>query len=182
MESGRDILRGDEVHDNEQKASERSRTPVIAAEISGRARNTVKFRLLLPHDRGSSSAPVLRLSALAEFADRAFGVGVVDTHAFANLRLTIEQVFGMSDPGVGGVALDDVMFSLTDDGATIATVLGLSSEGLCGIPEHLRRNRLGLNEGVAARRVNGTPSVRRRLLRVYIDGTAAWFVTRCVLG
>ena len=77
---------------SEQKASEGGRTPVIAAEVSRFARNTVEFRLFLPHGRASSSVAVLRLSALTEFADSALGVGVIDTHAFANLRLPIEQV------------------------------------------------------------------------------------------
>ena len=88
---------------------------------------------------------VLRLSALAEFADSALGIGVVDAHAFADLRLPIKQVFGMSDAGAGGLALDDVMLRLTDDGAAIIAALGLRGERLCGIPEHLRGDRLGLH-------------------------------------
>ena len=56
LEAGGDVLRGDEVHDNEQKASERGRPPVIAAEVSGFARNTVEFRLFLRHESRSSSA------------------------------------------------------------------------------------------------------------------------------
>src|SRR5580658_10185042 len=107
---------------------------------------------------GPSSAPVLRLGALAELADRTLRVGVVDPHAFANLRLAIEQIFGMSDASVGGLALDDVMFSLTNDGAAIASVLGLGSERLCGIPEHLRGDRLGLHERIAVRCIDGTSS------------------------
>ena len=144
LEPGRDVLGGDEVHDNEQKASERRRTPVIAAEISGFARNAVEFRLFLPHGRGSSSAQVLRLGALPEFADSALGIGVVDSHAFANLRLPIEQVLRVSNACPARLALDNVMLRLTNDGTAIAPALGLRGERLCGIPEHLRGDRLGL--------------------------------------
>src|SRR5580700_4108388 len=117
---------------------------------------------------GSSSAPVVRLGALAEFADHALGVGVVDAHTLADLRSPVEQILGVSDAGAGGLALDDVMLRLTNDGTAISAALGLRGERVCGIPEHLRGDRLGLRERVAAWRAHGAPSIRRRLLGVHI--------------
>src|ERR1700680_2065894 len=86
----------------------------------------------------------------------------------------------MSDAGAGRLALVDVTLRFADDGAAIAPVLGLRRDRLRGIPEHFRGDRLGLCEGIAARRIDSTPPIRRGLLRVDIDGTTARFVTRSV--
>src|ERR1017187_6289056 len=82
LESSGNILRGDELHDKQQKASEHSRTPVITAEVARFSRNTVEFRLFLPHGRASSTVPFRPFAPPPEFADRALGIGVVDAHAF----------------------------------------------------------------------------------------------------
>ena len=137
LEPGRDVLRRYEVHDKEQKTSEGCRSPVIAAEISGFTRNTVEFRLFLPHGSGSLAVAVLHSCPLPEFADSAFGVGVIDTHAFANLRLAIEHVLRVSNARAARLALDNMMLGLTNDGTPIAAALGLRGECLCRIPEEL---------------------------------------------
>ena len=67
-----------------------------------------------------SSVAVLHLYA-PEFADSAFGVGVIDTHAFANLRLAIKQVLRVSNARAARLALDKVMLGLADNRATIAS-------------------------------------------------------------
>src|SRR5471030_1770922 len=173
LEFGGDVLRRDEVHDNEQQAPERRRAPVVSAKISGFARNSVEFRLFLRHRCGSSSAPILRLGALPELADHALGIGVVDTHAFADLRLPIEQALRMNDAGVGGLALDDMKLGFPNDRAAIATAFRLRGERLRGISEGLCGDRLGLCERIAPWRVNRTPPIRCRLLCVHIDRAAA---------
>jgi len=83
----------------------------------------------------------------------------------------------MSDAGAGGLALDDVMLRLADDRAAVAAALGLRRQRLGGVAKHLRGDRLGLGEGIAARRINGSPPIRRRLLLLDIHGAAAWLVT-----
>src|SRR5471030_2265876 len=181
LEFGGDVLRRDEVHDNEQQASERRRAPVVSAKISGFARNSVEFRLFLRHGCASSSTPILRLGALPELADHALGIGVVDAHAFADLRLPIEQFLRMNDASVGGLALDDMKLGFPNDRAAITAALRLRGERLRGIAEHLRGDRLGLCERVAAWRVNGTPPIRCRLLCVHIDRASSRFVAGGVL-
>src|SRR5471030_261168 len=182
LEFGGDVLRRDEVHDNEQKASERRRAPVVSAKISGFARNSVELRLFLRHGCASSSTPILRLGALPELADHALGIGVVDAHALADLRLPIEQVLRMNDAGVRGLALDDMKLRLPNDRAAIAAALRLRGERLRGVAERLRGDRLGLCERIAAWRVNGTPAVHGRLLCVHIDRAAPRFVAGGVLS
>ena len=68
----------------------------------------------------------------------------------------------MSDAGAGGLALDDVMFRLTNDRAAIVAALGLCGERFGGIPKHLRCDRLGFNERIAA----GASTVLRRSVAV----------------
>src|ERR1019366_5974101 len=181
LEFGGDVLRRDEVHDNEQKASERRRAPVVSAKISGFARNSVEFRLLLRHGCASSSAPILRLGALPELADHALGFGVVDANAFADLRLPIKQVLRMNDAGVGGLALDDMKLGFPNDRSEIAAALRLRGERLRRIAEQFRGERLGLCERIAGWRVNRTPPIRCRLLCMHIDRAAARFVAGGVL-
>src|ERR1035441_10538395 len=117
LEFGSDVLRRDEVHDNEQQASECRCAPVVSAKISGFARNSVEFRLFLRHGCASSSAPILRLGAFPELADHALGIGVVDAHVFADLRLPIKQVLRMNDADVGGLALDNMKLGFPNDRA-----------------------------------------------------------------
>jgi len=86
----------------------------------------------------------LRLSALAEFANHAFGIRVINAHVLADLRLPIKEIFGMSDSGSGRLALDKVMLGLADNRATIRATVCLRGERFGGIAKHLRGDRFGL--------------------------------------
>jgi len=88
----------------------------------------------------------------------------------------------MSDAGAGGLALNDVMLRLTNDGTAIIAALGLCCERLCRVPEYLCGDRLRLCERVDTQCVNGTSSVGRYLFCVNIDSAATWFVAGGVLG
>jgi len=179
--SGGHVLRGNKVDDDEGKASERRRTPVVAAEVSGFARSAVESYLLLRHDSPSSSAQILRLGAFVEFANRALGIGVADTNTFADSGLPIEQILGMSYCGVSGLALDEVMLRFCNDRAAITAAFSLRGDSLCGGAERFEGHCLSLCKRIGAAHVDGASPIRRRLLRMHINGAAAWFVSSGVL-
>ena len=147
--------------------------------------------------RASSSAALLRLGALAEFANHAFGIGVVDAHVLADLRLPIKQIFGMSDCRLGGLALDDVMLGLANDGARCRRrSRSQRAQGARSRPRTFAVTaRAAVNDALSSLRalelaVSGTTvwasagdmMIGGRLLRVYSDRAGTGFAPRSLAG
>ena len=75
-----------------------------------------------------------------EITNHALSAGVVDDDVFAETGLPVQQILYMGHTEVRGLALNEVKFGFTDDGALIRAALSQCMNGSRRFAECLRRD------------------------------------------
>jgi hypothetical protein len=93
-----------------------------------------------------SSPEFLNLCSIMGITNHTLGAGVVDNDVFTEPGLPVQQILDMGHTEVRGLALNEVNFGFTDDGALIRAALSQCMNGSCRFAEGLRRERLSRDE------------------------------------